>query len=173
MAAVRRARLADAPAIARVHVDSWRAAYLGLVPSAVLDALSVERRRASWANILGGGGAIDGSRAWVATVGARTVGFVSAGPSRDQDDAGKNVGEVYAIYLEPAAWGHGLGSDLLEAAEDDLSLRGMKTVTLWVLEGNPRARRFYEIAGYTLDGKRAEEEVGPAKLPSVRYRKRI
>lgn len=31
----------DAPGIARVHVESWRAAYAGLMPQAVLDDLSV------------------------------------------------------------------------------------------------------------------------------------
>ncbi len=170
---LRRARPVDAPAMAAVHVDSWQAAYLGLVPVSVLNALSVPSRTASWARILADGEA-RGSRAWVAVVDGRILGFVSAGPTRDADDrrglVGK-VGEVYAIYLAPTAWGRGLGGELLRTAEDDLCERGNKAATLWVLAGNTRARRFYEQCGYAADGGARNEEIGPATLPSVRYRR--
>ena len=40
---VRDAQIEDAPAIARVHVDTWRSAYRGIVPDDHLDAMSYER----------------------------------------------------------------------------------------------------------------------------------
>ena len=172
MMIVRRARLPDAPAMAVVHVDSWRAAYLGLVPVSVLNQLSVRTRTASWERILKDGEA-RGSRSWVAEVGGRILGFVSAGPSRDDDDHRGQVGEIYAIYLAPTAWGHGLGGELLRTAEDDLCERGYRVVTIWVLAGNTRARRFYEQCGYDADGGTQNEEIGPAVLPSVRYRRSL
>jgi hypothetical protein len=41
--AVRPATPDDADAIASVHVRSWQAAYRGIVPDAMLDALSIQR----------------------------------------------------------------------------------------------------------------------------------
>jgi RimJ/RimL family protein N-acetyltransferase len=172
MMIVRRARLSDALAMAVVHVDSWRAAYLGLVPAVVLHQLSVRTRTASWTRILTEGEA-RGSRSWVAVLDGLIVGFISAGPTRDTDDHRGQVGEVYAIYLAPMAWGHGLGGELLRVAEDDLCERGYRVATLWVLVGNARARRFYAQCGYEADGGIQNETIGPAVLPSVRYRRSL
>jgi len=169
---IRRARPVDAPAMAAVHVDSWQAAYLGLIPISVLNELSVSSRTASWARILADGEA-RGSRAWVTLVDGRILGFVSAGPTRDADDRRGAVGEVYAIYMAPTAWGRGLGGELLRTAEDDLCDRGNKAATIWVLAGNTRARRFYEQCGYAVDGGTRNEAVGPASLPAVRYRRSL
>jgi len=50
---VRRAEPRDAPAVARVHVASWRQAYRGLLPQEYLDSLSVEARTTTWAKAFG------------------------------------------------------------------------------------------------------------------------
>ena len=44
MVTVREAVPADARAIARVHVDSWRTTYRDIVPDSVLSQLSYEER---------------------------------------------------------------------------------------------------------------------------------
>jgi len=171
-AAVRRATLADAEAIARVHVDSWQAAYLGLIPVPILNDLSVERKTMSWRRVLAGH-TTPGSRTLVLIADGMVVGFASIGPTRDNDDHPRVVGEVYALYLSPSVWGHGLGGQLFDAALDDLEARRFATVTIWVLEGNPRARRFYELQSFHLDGARRPVPVGPIMLPEVRYRRRL
>jgi len=171
-AAVRRATLADADAIARVHVDSWQAAYLGLIPVPVLNDLSVDRRALHWRRILGGH-TTPGSRTLVLVGDDAVVGFASVGPTRDEDDHPRAVGEVYALYLSPPAWGHGLGGQLFDAALDDLEGRRFVTVTVWVLEGNARARRFYELHSFDLDGARRPVPVGATTLPEIRYRRRL
>jgi len=49
--------------------------------------------------------------------------------------------------------------------------RGFVEVTLWVLEENRNARRFYEKYGFTLDGgTRTYPKTG---VPEVRYRIRL
>jgi ribosomal protein S18 acetylase RimI-like enzyme len=55
-------------------------------------------------------------------------------------------------------------------AVGDLRSRGFRTATLWVLESNDRARRFYELAGWKPDGTTASERIDCALLPTVRYR---
>ncbi len=162
---VRLATLADAEPIARAQVASWRAAYTGLIPEAVLAAFTVEVRTTRWRAILARDAPEE--RTWVAPAG-NPLGFVSTGPSRDEG-AGPAVAELYGLYLDPSAWGGGLGRALFEAATADLRARGRAAVTAWVLEGNARAHRFYEIAGMRPDGARKIEMEQGAALPHVRY----
>jgi hypothetical protein len=49
---IRPATLADAAAIAKVHVEAWRETYRGLVPDSVLAGLSVERGVRAWTDML-------------------------------------------------------------------------------------------------------------------------
>ncbi|AUX41232.1 acetyltransferase [Sorangium cellulosum] len=171
-AVIRRAQPADAATIARVEVDSWRAAYLGLVPAAVLNALSAPAREASWRRILSHAAAT-GTRAFLLCTGGAAIGFASAGPTRDEDDDPGDVGELYTLYLLPVAWGRGLGAALLDTAQADLARRRHRTMTIWVLEGNTRARRFYELSGFARDGARRAAPVGPGSLPEIRYRRAL
>ncbi len=164
---VRPAAPADAGAVGRVQVESWRAAYAGMMPDAVLAGLSVEQRAAAWRGRLEHP-EVPERRLFVVEVGGAVVGFASSGPSRD---AGADTGtaEVYALYLLPAAWGLGHGRALFAAAVDDLRTRGFARITLWVLDRNARGRRFYEAAGMRPDGGAKVEVEGGADLPHVRY----
>jgi ribosomal protein S18 acetylase RimI-like enzyme len=171
MSDLRPAVPADARTLAEIHVAGWRFAYRGLVPDAELDALSVERREAMWSGVLAR--ATSGPyRVWVAEREGRVVGFVSTGPSRD-DDAADGAAELYAIYLDPAWVGAGLGRALTEQALADVAARGATHVTLWVLEGNARARTFYEKAGFALDGATKAAQFGEATLTELRYRRAV
>jgi len=103
---------------------------------------------------------------WVAEDDGAVVGFVGWGDSRDASDEG----ELYAIYVLPEAWGSGAGPALMAAARAELEA-AYATSILWVLEDNPRARRFYERAGWAPDGVRKAEERFGVRAPEVRYRK--
>jgi RimJ/RimL family protein N-acetyltransferase len=50
------------------------------------------------------------------------------------------------------------------------ALRGYSSATLWVLEENPRARRFYEREGWIRNGERRCEEFLGVTVAEVRYR---
>ncbi|HET9672987.1 MAG TPA: GNAT family N-acetyltransferase [Actinomycetota bacterium] len=161
---IRRAGPADARAVAEVHVGSWRHAYRGLLPDGYLDRLSVEEREGTWREALGGASI----GAFVGELGGRVVGFASFGPSRD-GDAGRDVGEIPAIYVEPSALGTGVGRELLGAATEALRRAGFTRATLWVLEANEPARRFYEKAGWRWDGPVSRHDFDCANEPVVRY----
>src|SRR5262245_24128770 len=124
MPQIRRARPEDARGIAEVHVDSWQAAYLGIVPAAHLNALDVAGRTATWHNILSG----RMSGTWVLVDDSRVAGFASGGPSRDPDADKRRVGEVYALYLTPSRWGRGLGFELMQSVLADLRVQGYEVV---------------------------------------------
>ena len=154
--AVRRARPADAAAIAGVHVRAWQIGYRGLVPDAILDAMSVREREARWGEILDRDDAA--SYTLVAERGRHLIGFCSIiAPSRDED-AGARTAEVAAIYVEPDAWRTGAGSALLSAALQGLRDDGWHAVTLWGFAANARARTFYERFGFALDGREELDE---------------
>src|SRR5262249_55133274 len=105
---------------------------------------------------------------YVAEGHGRTVGWVSIGPSRDEH----GIGELYAIYVDPEEWSRGAGRALIRRAEERLA-EEYAEATLWVLEDNPRARRFYEAAGWRTDGARQSIQRLGVSPPEVRYRKRL
>ena len=166
-ATIRQATPKDAPQLAEIHVRAWQAAYRGQLDDDYLDGLEVQGRLEQHRRSLDEPRA--GWRTWLAEDDGRTVGFAVTGPSEDAD-AERTTAEVYAIYLEPDRVGTGLGRGLFSHAIDDLRERGFDSVTLWVLETNDRARRFYEIAGWKPDGTVTSERVDCEMRPTVRYR---
>jgi GNAT superfamily N-acetyltransferase len=163
---IRTARPEDARPVAEVHVASWRHAYRGLLPEDSLERLSVDDREATWLGLFADPDPRSG--AFVAEVDGRIVGFASFGPSRD-DAASDRTGEVPAIYLDPAVLGTGVGRELFEAATTALRDAGFAHATLWVLEANAPARRFYEKAGWAWDGAVSTHMFDCANEPVVRY----
>lgn len=167
MVHLRRAREDDARAIAEVHVRTWQAAYRDQLPEPYLNALSVDVRERYWATELHLMPA--DRRPWVAETQSEIVGFVAAGPTRDEA-AGDMTGEVYAIYVLPDCWDRGLGRNLLAHAERDLLSHGYNEAVMWVLTDNARARAFYETAGWHADGGFKHDSIGGREVDEVRYR---
>jgi GNAT superfamily N-acetyltransferase len=164
---IREADPNDAEALGGIHVRAWQDAYRGQLSDEYLDGLSVDERAEQWRASLQS--RREAWRTWVAVEAGRPVGWATTGPSEDAD-ADERTAELYAIYLEPDRVGTGVGRRLLEHAIEDLRARGFAAVTLWVLETNERARRFYEIAGWKHDGTITSERVDCEMRPTVRYR---
>ena len=163
---VRPATREDARAIAEVHVASWRDAYRGLLPDDYLEKLSVDEREAQRLEAFDRPSA--GSGVLVAEEDGQVVGFATFSPSRD-DDAPGGTGEVPAIYVDPAAVGTGVGRELFAAVTEALRRAGFTRATLWVLDANAGARRFYEKAGWAWDGAVSTHMFDCANEPVVRY----
>jgi GNAT superfamily N-acetyltransferase len=166
---VRAARAGDARAIAQVHVRTWQAAYTHVFPAEGLEGLSagLDRRVEFWR------GMID-SRAprthTLVAVDDDIVGFAHAGPARDDDLDPEHTGELYAIYVLPDAWGNGAGQALMAELLASLREEGFREAMLWVLEDNPRTRRFYELAGWRPDGAVRSDSFLETQVSEVRYR---
>jgi ribosomal protein S18 acetylase RimI-like enzyme len=164
---VRDARPADAQAIARVHTRSWQVGYAHAFPAEALAAISVERRAEHWTRWLTNP-PVPPVAVLVAEVDDEVCGFVSVGRSAEH-----GVGELFAIYVDPDHWGAGLGRALISEGERRLKDAGFREVLLWVLEDNPRTRRFYEAAGWAHDGGAKEDTFLDTVVSVVRYRKRL
>jgi ribosomal protein S18 acetylase RimI-like enzyme len=110
---------------------------------------------------------------YVLEVAGNVLGWVSVGPSRD-DDADENIiGELYGIYLDPQFYRIGYGTKLWREAKQYLFRNGFNKITLWVLEENVRARRFYEKIGFILEKDAVKELDWLDGAKEVRYRYNI
>lgn len=164
--------MADARAIATIQIDGWRAAYRGLVPDPILDGFDLERRTSHWRSLIET--AEKGpSRVWVAALAAdgHVIGFAGTGPGRDESAPPPDgAGEIYAIYIAPEVTGRGHGRALFDHAVADLTGRAFDPIVVWVFEANPGARRFYEAAGFAVDGARHTIDFDGLLVDEIRYR---
>ena len=170
---VRSAMPFDARAIAAVHVEAWRVAYQDLLPTEVLAGLSVEARARQWAARLRERG--DRTLTIVTPASGPIAGFCSlALPARDPGEP-PDVGEIPALYVSPAAFGRGLGFELVEAALAAMRARGYREAILWMLGGNERAERFYRRTGWHRDGGTRGSQYFPelSELVEVRFRRSV
>ena len=152
MIAIRKARIADAVAIAAVHVAAWRNTYPGILPDSYLAKLSVSRQAVYYDQAIRSGTGVLVAIASGADVApgtsARIVGFATAGRARQQDVGGRPLGEgeVETLYVLDDWRERGVGRRLLRAAANHLAEAGCKSAYLWVLRDNP-SRWFYERLG--------------------------
>jgi GNAT superfamily N-acetyltransferase len=163
---VRDATIGDAEAIARVRTRSWQEAYRHLFTPDELAGISADDSVQWWRDAIARGFLI-----LVAEHDGAVQGFASGGLSRDEDAPG--VGELMMIYVEPEAWGKGLGQALIAELESRLREQSYEEALLWVAEDNPRTRRFYELAGWEPDGTQRPVEFLGREISEVRYRKSL
>jgi GNAT superfamily N-acetyltransferase len=158
---IRTAKIEDAAAIARVHVESWKTTYTGIVPDASLASLNQHDRMRSWQEqILAGNVSI-----LLAEDEAGIFGFVAGGAAREKLD--EYDAELYAIYLLRQRQRHGVGRTLCLALASALQAKGLTSMLVWVLEQNP-AVSFYEHLGAVLIARKVIN-IGGADLQELAF----
>lgn len=161
---IRQGKPGDKAAIARVHVDTWKYSYRGLVRQQFLDSLSREKAVQTWQKIF----AEKNQRQFIFVAEDQKegiVGFISGGAPRDEEiscDA-----EIYALYITPHWQGQGLGRKLMEKVISFIEEQGLKSFYLWTLAAG-KSRRFYEsLGGQWIACK--QEVIGEVEYPMVGY----
>jgi len=135
------------------------------MPDDYLDGFSVAAWAEGWARTLEGP---TRPLTFVAVRDGAIVGLCRvATPSRDEDTGGV-FAEFVAVYVSPDAWRSGIGTAMMSHALDRLRRDGWQAASLWVADGNDRARRFYEELGFRLDGARSVHR--PSGASEVRMR---
>jgi ribosomal protein S18 acetylase RimI-like enzyme len=160
---VRAASADDAPAIARVHRESWRTTYGGILPLAVIASHAGDKSEGRWRNRLTVAGA--GEATWLAERGGSVVGFASCGDARHKLEGLE--AEIYALYVLQAEQRRGVGRELVRACARHFVLNGHFGFYLWVLKAN-RARMFYEALGGQEIGQKSER-LGLHSFSEVAY----
>jgi len=192
---IRSASAADAAQIAAVMRDSWFAAYGGIIAPALIDRATAADggarvrqtfRTRPWQRMIAAVSETQpagNARNAGDTAPDGIVGYASFGPERDVLDtpwpypltpAGSDgqVAELYALYVHPAWWSTGTGRALMDHVLAKVGVAGYACITLWVLEANARARRFYQRAGFAPDGARhVLDDLGA--VTEIRYRRTL
>jgi len=143
---IRRARVEDAEAIARVRIDCWRITYRGLIPNAYLDSMQIDDSTALWHRVLSAGP--NTTSVFVAENDGDVIGFAAGNmlqePRYDVD------AELSAAYVQREFQRAGVGRQLVAAVADAQRAHGAHGLIVWVIAGNKGARAFYEQLGATL-----------------------
>ena len=158
---IRRANFKDVKGIAKVHVDSWRLTYKGVLPDDFLANLSYKQRENLWENNL------KEQQVYLAeNESGEIVGFSVGGKER----TGKYenyIGELYAIYILEDYQKRGIGRLMLESVVNELKEKNLNSMLVWVLEGND-ATHFYEaMGGKKVDAR--EIKIGEKAYTEIAY----
>jgi ribosomal protein S18 acetylase RimI-like enzyme len=175
---VRAARAADAPLLAQVQAASWRAAFAGLIPDAVIAELTSEEALSQF------------TQRWQQAITAPPtskhrvhvavdqpgepgiLGFAASGPATDEDLWPGTDGQLYELHVLPDAGGAGHDERLLNAVADTFAEDGLSTGYTWALAEDEQRIGFLEAGGWAPDGSRASLDMG-VKVPVVRLHTRV
>lgn len=164
---IRRALVADAETVGRIHVESWNVAYRGIMPDDVIARSDLAYRTALWKQRIA-------DHEWPVFLieeKGTCVAFCQMVPTKDADDDPQRVGHITSLHVLPELRGKGFGRVLMEHVLGEFRRRRFSEVTLWVLEENRNARRFYETCGFRVDG--GTRPYPKTNVPEVRYRIRL
>lgn len=161
---IRHAEFDDSAGIARVQIDTWRAAYQRIMPPRLLADMNDIRISAFWAQSIAES---QGKNfCFVASAGERVVGFASGGPRQHTEEYTK--GEVYALYVLPEFQGRGVGRRLVATSFERMLELGMREGRIWTLRENAPARAFYQrIGGIQTDN--GYNDIGGIRYPEVAF----
>jgi GNAT superfamily N-acetyltransferase len=155
----------DVDALARLHVDSWRSAYRGMLPDAFLDGPVEANRYQLWQERAG----LPAHERPVIITAHRDgvlAGFACVFPHADAEWGAL----LDNLHVSPVLRGHGIGQTLFERVRRVPHSAGTRaSLHLWVLEANAPARRFYErLDGVAVDN--AVTEIAPGiTVAEIRY----
>jgi len=145
---IRKVAAGDAPTLAYIQTESWKAAFKGILEDGVLNrCTNVEKATQMYAGLLEakkGNGyllEVDGKGHCIAWWDA----------TREEDMTG--FAELICIHSLQDNWGKGYGSKMMDRVLEDIAEAGYKKVMLWVFEENQRAKAFYETKGFVKSGK--------------------
>jgi ribosomal protein S18 acetylase RimI-like enzyme len=164
---IRYADANDAKVLGEIHSKSWEVAYKDIVPDEILNRMTAEKRQKYFHKAL--------TEYWEEDAlifkDNKAAGFICIGKCRDKDKD-DTYGEIWGLYLLPEYWNKGIGTYFINWGLNELKRRNYKKATLWVLEENLNARKFYEKIGFEHDGTVEEITIGK-KLKEYRYIKDI
>ena len=162
---IRYASVDDIHGMGRVYVDTWKAAYQGMIPQEFLDGLTYEswegRYRSRFSKM-------EGYHVAVLTLEDRIIGVMSFMKTRD-DGLPETCGEIVSIYVLQEYWHQGFGKLMLDWAVKELKSLGFTECVLWTLEDNHLAQSAYERFGFKPDGARQSQEFCGKAVWEIRY----
>lgn len=99
----------------------------------------------------------------IAEVGGKLAGMLLGSPSRENRGDGPIIAgwaHVSWVAVDPAYWGRGIATQLMEDLLERLREKKFRHVQLWTHQDNVRAQRVYERLGFTATGQQMTDSVG-------------
>jgi L-amino acid N-acyltransferase YncA len=160
---IRLAKKGDEASIAKVHVDSWKTTYKGIVDDSYLESLTYDNRQKMWETAVEAG--YEKGCLFVAEVDGDIVGFASAGPERTKKY--EVDGELYAIYILKNHQEKGIGKALYHKVREFLIVKGHKSMLVWVLADNPSLNFYLSLHPDEIDTEQIQ--IGDQVYEEVAY----
>jgi ribosomal protein S18 acetylase RimI-like enzyme len=160
---IRQAETDDVAEIRRVARESLAASYGHALDEALIDSVV-----GKWygTDDLAGDLADPDTYFVVAESGDELVGFVQSYVVSRRE----MVGEIDWLHVDPDRRGEGIGTDLLQALETELTDRGVERIEGVVLVENEMGTDFYESHGFTAAGER-DIDIGGTRFTERVYLK--
>jgi GNAT superfamily N-acetyltransferase len=163
---IREANQSDVVGMAKVRVETWQAAYKGILPDDFLESLSYQQISERWKIVFWENRAPNVAVFIAENELKEIVGIAICGPEQSQDPI--YHGEIHVLYVLPQNQNQGIGRKLVATCVQHLIQKlKVDTMLIWVIAENPH-RKFYE----TLGGKMVKEkikEIGGNMILEVGY----
>lgn len=158
-----KADMSTADELGFIHAQSWQQAYKGIISDEYLARITPQKQAELFAKIVNSGMA----DYFIFRVNGESAGMAAL--CKDREEVDEKYGEISAIYFLSQFWGHDYTHQAMRFCLERLRENGCQIITIWVLQDNIRARKFYEKFGFAVDAKK-EINIGEP-LIEVRYRK--
>lgn len=151
---VRKADAEDSTVVGEVHSSAWKSAYRGIIPDDYIDSDTASKRTEEFLESLKD----DKCTYFILEESGNAAGIVK---TREEN----NTLEIESIYILNECRGKGVGRQFMDFIK---TYKPYDCITLWVLEANTKARRFYEQNGFVLNGDTRTIKRG-IELKQLRY----
>ncbi len=156
----------DLDTVVRIHCEAWRDAYKGFMDEDYI-ARKNATRRGKWDSILS---EAPSDKHFLIRAEGAPVGMISMDHPREA--AEPDTYEIFGLYILPEFMGNGYGTAAASLAEEKIRKMGYHHISLWVLEPNERAKRFWEKLGFSqTDRSKTSYYDKPVRV--LRYLKKI
>ncbi len=161
---IRKATISDVSGLAKVHVDTWKTAYKGIISDNLLQNLSYKWSENLFLPLLNKQN--DEATCFVAEHPAgHIIGFAIGGLERSKNP--NYEGELWGIYVSTEHQRKGVGKLLVLAVVTKILGLHINSMLVWVLKDNPY-RAFYESLGGKYVGEKPTQ-IGQEELVEVAY----
>jgi GNAT superfamily N-acetyltransferase len=158
---IREVKPEDAPALAKIQVDSYQIAYKNLLPQSILDTFSYEEQTQDWVEWLA-----DNHDEYmvVVVIGNNPVGYARG---RRLDNNTSDY-EIAAVHVLKAYQGKGIGKALIHAVAQHCAEQDCKSIMAWTLHNNP-VRNLCEKLGATYGEQKTSAWDEQTQVTEVSY----
>lgn len=148
---IQKAKSIDIPQIARIHIDSWRKTYKGVMSESFLQSFNQKKTEKYWFDILKN----KSYELLIFKKSNQVTGFMLLNFGQPES----NSIELESLYVCPKHQEIGVGSSLIKKVINKLKSRDFGQLYTWVLEDNFKAYRFYKKHNLQYTGEQESHKI--------------